>query len=304
MFRRKNRGAGGGREGGCAWSHFRGILGSELPRISRALGSRLPESWSLQLPPASSYHLAPVKAHCISCSYSFRPRPTCQPRSGGGGRKWKLYSNFLLFPNFPSHSGSQLALRRPTMPAPPRNQRGSRGVAVAGEPPTWLTCDKVLAAACRPLPRAPALGFRLPAPTHSQRGGNPGGPGGAPCRTLRLLGRVRRCGLRSASSPSADRDEVRQRGRTHFSPSRSARLRSTPRNEDGGGNACSRSLLYNPSRRSPGRWSTKRKGEGGSWAFRGPQLPLGPGVQQAPEREGRDCRSGSGQPGGSKALGI
>lgn len=28
------------------------------------------------------------------------------------------------------------------MPAPPRNQRGSRGVAVAGEPPTWLTCDK------------------------------------------------------------------------------------------------------------------------------------------------------------------
>ena len=27
------------------------------------------------------------------------------------------------------------------------------------------------------------------------------------------------------------------------------------------------------------------------------QLPLGPGEQQAPEREGRDCRSGSGLPG-------
>lgn len=178
-------------------------------------------------------------------------------------------------------------------------------MAVAGEPPHLAHLRQVLAAACRLLPRAPALGFGLPAPTHSRKRRSPGGPGGAPCRTLRLLGRVCRCGLRSASSPRADRGEARQRGRTHFSPSRPARLRSAPRIEDGaGGNACSRSLLYKPSRRAPGRWNTKRKAEGGSWASRGPQLPLGPSEQQAPEREGRDCRSGSGLPGGSAALGI
>lgn len=38
-------------------------------------------------------------------------------------------------------------------------------------------------------------------------------------------------------------------------------------------------------------------GEGSSLAARRRQLPLGPGEQQAPEREGRDCRSGSGLPG-------
>ena len=46
-----------------------------------------------------------------------------------------------------------------------------------------------------------------------------------------------------------------------------------------------------------GRGGSLEEGEGSSLGARRRQLPLGPGEQQAPEREGRDCRSGSGLPG-------
>lgn len=45
------------------------------------------------------------------------------------------------------------------------------------------------------------------------------------------------------------------------------------------------------------RWGSLEEGEGSSFGARRRPLPLGPGEQQAPEREGRDCRSGSGLPG-------
>lgn len=58
----------------------------------------------------------------------------------------------------------------------------------------------------------------------------------------------------------------------------SARVAVLPRSALGGGGA-------------------REAGERSSLATRRRQLPLGPGEQQAPEREGRDCRSGFGLPG-------
>ena len=56
-------------------------------------------------------------------------------------------------------------------------------------------------------------------------------------------------------------------------------------------------LLHPLNRISVGREWGSLEEEGSSLGARRRQLPLGPGEQQAPEREGRDCRSGSGLPG-------
>lgn len=124
---------------------------------------------------------------------------------------------------------------------------------------------------------------------------------GHPRRPLRLLGRVCRCEIRSPSSPRAGGNEAGQGAATHVLP---PRLRSASASRVDGGGQC----LFTqhplppagaaaPPQPALGGGGVRERGAGGSFATRRRQLQLGLGEQQAPEREGGDCRSGSRRPG-------
>lgn len=129
-----------------------------LPRFST---SRVTVPGRLQLGPSPAPSTSPRsgKAHCISSSYGFRRRPTCQAQAGGVKKR-----NFAPVPlslTLLPPQGPNLAPKAAPPPAPSRrhlrgNRRGSRSSAGAGEPPYLAHLRRFRLPSRPPLPRAPA----------------------------------------------------------------------------------------------------------------------------------------------------
>lgn len=155
--------------------------------------------------------------------------PTASARALPANAKQEGGKETLLqfpFPISPSPLHLKVLSRFQRRPRPPSiaKETGEDPAAQPGQVsrPTWLTCGASSYRLARPSPRAPALRLGLPAQTHPPRSGgreelgDPPRP--LPRRTLRLLGRVCRCGLRSLFSTGAGGCEAGREGAEHVLP--------------------------------------------------------------------------------------